>query len=92
MTYAVFGIAYLVGVFVFLLLSFFNFYTLIRFGISSRFPVVLSVLYLVAFLAIILTTQRLLANVDWAQPIRVDLPSITPSDYLPNVDLGNVKL
>jgi hypothetical protein len=79
----IFLIVYIVLFAFFVLLSFANFYNVIRFSFLKGPVVVVSLIFLILIVGLVLGTLGSLNDIDWHQPITITLPTFS----LPNAGL-----
>lgn len=73
----IFLIIYVVLVGIFFILSILNFYHIIRFGFLRPASIIITLVYLALMAVIILLTFRILNQINWSQPIEINLPFIS---------------
>ena len=76
----IFLIIYVVLVAIFLFLSILNFYHVVRFGFLDAASVTITLIYLALVAVIILLTFKAISQIDWQQPIQINLPFISSTN------------
>jgi uncharacterized membrane protein YbhN (UPF0104 family) len=76
----IFLIIYVVLVGIFLFISILNFYHVVRYGFFDAPSIAATLIYLLLVAMIILFTFRALGDIDWKQPIQINLPFISSTN------------
>jgi len=77
MSPSIFLIIYAVLFGIFSIIAILNFYHIVRFGVFKKAGFVISAIFLVLVLIIATTTFSALGNINWDEPIEIDLPFIS---------------
>ena len=73
----IFIIIYCLAFLLFLFFAIANFYNVIRFSFMKGAPIIVSLIFLILTVGIVLGTLSSLGEVDWDQPLYINLPAIS---------------